>query len=147
MTSRLDGWVVLAQMAARRRLFAASETTATLVSTLLVRTQLTQGVSSARDLETLRDIIGTPSLAAVVQDLAGYEALRILNNMGLDISNLDERTPDGARRHLLGMIRGDSVPQTQPDQSTSVENLSVRTLRRHQSLGARRIRLADDGAA
>jgi hypothetical protein len=121
-------------MAADRERFAACESTVTLAARLLIRTQLVQGVRSPQDLRDLADVLGPDMTADVIRDLAGYEALRVMRNLGPAAWEGEPRTAEAARRRLLLLAAGASMLQPANDAPPP------RTLRRHSAFAARRRR-------
>jgi hypothetical protein len=130
MSEHIDGWRLLARIAARPDAFAGCETTARLAALLLIRTQLVQGVVHKRDFLVLASSIGEEPMAEVLNNLAGYEALRVADNVGWQA--VGARSAAAARRWLIGCLQtaGDAAA-SQPRQS----------LRRHSAMGARRVRV------
>lgn len=139
MALEIDGWALLSRIAAHTAQFDACDATAELAATLLVRTQLVRGCASEADFVRLVETVSPEVMAEVVQELAGYEALRILRNLQLG-ARAGEAGPEAARRRLLELVRRGwegaeaAAPAGQPP--------AVRTLRRHRAMGARRIRSA-----
>jgi hypothetical protein len=130
MSEHIDGWRLLARIAARPDAFAGCETTARLAALLLIRTQLVQGVVNKRDFLALARSIGEETLTEVLDNLAGYEALRIADNVGWDAPGA--RSAAAARRWLIGYLQ------------TAADAAAPRprdTLRRHRAMGATRVRV------
>jgi len=139
MAQQIDGWALLARIASRRDQFSACEQTAALAASLLLRNQLVRGVSSETQFQALAETVGSQVMLEVIRDLAGYEAARVLRNMQPPDRPAERLSPDAARRRLseLAQQGGGDTPSV-----TLAE--PVRTLRRHRSLGARRLRAASD---
>jgi hypothetical protein len=133
MASSVDGWGLIRRMAAEPERFAACESTAALAARLLIRTQLVRGVRSAADLQELVAVMGGAAMAEIIADLAGYEALRVMRNLGDEAWEGDRRTADVARRRIQELAETPAPPQ-------KVEASVRRTLSRHNSFSARRIR-------
>ncbi len=136
MASSLDGWALIRRMAAEPERFPACESTAALAARLLIRTQLVRGVRSAADLRELVGVMSPAVMGEIIADLAGYEALRVMRNLGDAAWDGEMRTADAARRRIQDLAHTPSPPQ-------KVEASVRRTLSRHNSFSARRIR-ADD---
>ncbi len=131
MSEHIDGWRLLARIAARPDAFAGCETTARLAALLLIRTQLVQGIVNKRDFLLLARSIGEEAMAEVIDNLANYEALRVADNVGWDAPGA--RTAATARRWLIGCLQSAADATTaQPRQN----------LRRHRAMGATRVRVA-----
>src|SRR5262245_15474730 len=130
MSEHIDGWRLLARIAARPDAFAGCETTARLAALLLIRTQLVQGVVNKRDFLLLARSIGEEAMAEVIDNLANYEALRVADNGGWEASGA--RTAATARRWLIGCL------QTAGDAASPRRG----SLRRHSSMSATRVRVA-----
>lgn len=153
MNKRIDGWTLIARIAAHPHKFPACEATAGLASMLLVRSQLVQGVSSQQDLHDLAAVVGPEPLLEVVENLAGYEALRVVDNIGWPQSAGGGRTTTAARRWLIAALRETPMRETsarEPEQpkptaapaAAPAASVSSRTLRGHRAMGAKRVRPA-----
>ena len=127
MSEHIDGWRLLARIAARPDAFASCETTARLAALLLIRTQLVQGIVNKRDFLVLARSIGEETMAEVLDNLASYEALRIADNVGWQAAGA--RSAAAARRWLIGCL------QAAGDAATS------QRLRHHRAMGATRVRV------
>ena len=130
MSEHIDGWRLLARIAARPDAFAGCETTARLAALLLIRTQLVQGVVNKRDFLTLTRTIGEDTMSEVLDNLVGYEALRIADNVGWEAPGA--RSAAAARRWLIGCLHTAGEPAA----SRLREGL-----RRHRAMGATRVRV------
>jgi len=131
MSEHIDGWRLLARIAARPDAFAGCETTARLAALLLIRTQLVQGVVNKRDFLVLARSIGEETMAEVLDNLASYEALRIADNVGWEAAGA--RSAAAARRWLIGCLHGES---------SAVASQPRECLRRHRAMGATRVRVS-----
>jgi hypothetical protein len=146
MSKIIDGWTLLARIAASPQAFDACDTTAALSALLLLRSQLVQGVTRRADLAALATVVGPVAMTEVIDNLAGYEALRVIENMGEGEALGPNRSATAARRWLLACLEApDAVPAAPPQPATIVEPLvtsqaSSRALRRHSAMGARRVR-------
>lgn len=137
MTADASGWRLLARMAAEASQLSACDTTATLASKLLVRTQLVQGARTPGCIAALAAIVGVELLGEIIAELSAAEARRIAANLGLDIAVDGRWTAVMARERLLAAAAGaEAGVETQP-------RPVLRTLRRHQSFSARRLRAAE----
>lgn len=130
MSEHIDGWRLLARIAARPDAFAGCETTARLAALLLIRTQLVQGVVNKRDFLALARSIGEETMSEVLDNLAGYEALRIADNVGWETPGA--RSAAAARRWLIGCLHTAGEPAASRPRDG---------LRRHRAMGATRVRV------
>lgn len=137
MSKRIDGWTLMARIAAHPHKFSACAATAGLASLLLVRSQLVQGVATQQDLLDLAEVVGPETLREVVENLAGYEALRVADNIGWSAESAGDRKTAAARRWLISVVRG---PEREPAPAKSAPQKSPRTLRGHRAMGAKRVR-------
>jgi hypothetical protein len=148
----IGGWTLLARIAANPAAFDACDTTAALSALLLVRSQLVQGVDSGKSLKALAEVVGDAAMREVIDNLASYEALRVVDNIGAARLLGSSRSAAAARRCLLSVLEApDRVPepmQAPPEGAPSSEETFVappmasRALRRHRAMGARRVRPA-----
>jgi len=143
MGQHIDGWALLARIAAHRDQFAACEQTAALAGALLLRNQLVRGVTNETQFQHLAETVGVAVMLEVIRDLAGYEAMRVLRNIHGD-RPLERMAPEQARRRL-SELAVESLPNTALDEPPAAP--AGRTLRRHRSLGARRLRTPAELAA
>ena len=130
MSEHIDGWRLLARIAARPDAFAGCETTARLAALLLIRTQLVQGVVNKRDFLALARTIGEETMSEVLDNLVGYEALRIADNVGWEAPGA--RSAAAARRWLIGFLHNAGEPAASRPREG---------LRRHRAMGATRVRV------
>lgn len=145
MNNKIDGWTLLARIAANPQAFSACDTTAALSSLLLLRSQLVQGVSSRADLAELAAVVGAAAMTEVIDNLAGYEALRVVENIGGDAALGANRGAAAARRWLLDCL---AHPEASTPSETPLHEAETfiappaasRALRRHRAMGARRVR-------
>lgn len=140
MARQIDGWALLARIAAHRDHFFACEQTAALAGALLLRNQLVRGVASEEQFLALSQTVGLEVMQEVIRDLAGYEAMRVLRNLHGGERPLERLSPELARRRLAEL-----AAQTTPASAAALiaepaPEAPTRTLRRHRSLGARRLR-------
>jgi|CXWL01.1.fsa_nt_gi hypothetical protein len=151
MAQGIDGWSLLARIAAHPRAFDACDMTAALTSLLLVRSQLTQGVASEAALIGLAAIVGREAMTEVIANLAGYEALRIVINVDGPDRLGKRRTPDAARRRLVEIVTdqaadhsGSALVSAEPAGLAPAVSAfePARPLRHHRAMGARRARPA-----
>jgi hypothetical protein len=146
MTKANGGWTLLARIAANASVFNACDTTAGLSALLLVRSQLVQGVASGNDLKALAEVVGQAAMREVIDNLASYEALRVVDNIGAAGLLGASRSAAAARRCLLDVLEApDGVLElTQPapvaDGAHAAAPMASRALRRHRAMGARRVR-------
>jgi len=150
MSNKIDGWTLLARIAANPQAFSACDTTAALSSLLLLRSQLVQGVFSRADLVSLANVVGTAAITEVIDNLAGYEALRVVDNVGGAATLGANRGAAAARRWLLACLEGgEEVTQAEPalvqagpreGENFVTPAAASRALRRHRAMGARRQR-------
>jgi hypothetical protein len=141
---------LLARIAGNPSVFHACDTTAALSALLLVRSQLVQGVASGKDLKALAEVVGDAAMREVIDNLASYEALRVVDNIGAAGLLGASRGAAAARRCLLAVLEApDRLPQpaqTAPDSAGKADEVFVapplasRALRRHRAMGARRVR-------
>lgn len=154
MSQRIEGWTLMARIAAHPQKFDACDMIAALTSLLLVRTQLMQNVASEAALIDLAAIVGHDAMTEVIENLAGYEALRIASNVdGADPSG-KRRTPDAARRRLLDIVTDKAADHSgaTPKAATGLAPAAsvfeaARPLRGHRAMGARRVRPARESVA
>jgi hypothetical protein len=143
MAQPIDGWTLLARISANPHRFGACDATVALVALLLLRSQLAQGVSNEEALIDLSEIVGEAPMIEVIENLASYEVLRILDNIDGPDALGAERTAQAARRRLIAIVRREggllSFAGAPPRYG---ESISGRPLRRHRAMGARRIRPA-----
>ena len=139
MTPQIDGWALLARIAAHRDHFSMCEQTAALAGALLLRNQLVRGVTDEAQFLALTDTVGVEVMQEVIRDLAGYEAMRVLRNLNAGGRPLERLSPELARRRLAELAGKTSSPSPPSTQEPPPE-APVRTWRRHRSLGARRLR-------
>ena len=130
MSEYIDGWRLLARIAARPDAFAGCETTARLAALLLIRTQLVQGIVNKRDFLVLARSIGEETMVEVLDNIAGYEALRVADNVGWQAAGA--RSAAAARRWLIGCLQSAGDASSQPRER----------LRRHRAMGATRVRVS-----
>jgi hypothetical protein len=146
MAQRIDGWTLMARIVAQPQTFGACDTTVALAALLLLRSQLVQGVTSEQALTALADVVGQAPMVEVIENLAGYEAIRVVQNIDGPDALGDERTPQAARRRLLAIVQRDepaSEAATTVRLSEPVSGAAPgRALRRHRAMGARRVRPA-----
>lgn len=151
MTKSINGWTLLARIAANPGTFHACDTTAALSALLLLRSQLVQGVSSGKDLAELASVVGDAAMREVINNLASYEALRVVDNIGASHLLVGSRGAAAARRCLLACLEDpEHLPAepAAPSAKTSAHAneafvappLASRALRRHRAMGARRVR-------
>ncbi|MBI1252543.1 MAG: hypothetical protein GC189_13860 [Alphaproteobacteria bacterium] len=140
MPPRTDGWALLTRIAARPEEFGCCETTAALAAQLLLRTQLIQGAICAADVRALTEVVGEAAMLELIENLAGYEAVRILGN--LEGFNREPRGADAARRALADIARGggDGGGDLRTSATAFVAARTDRALTRHKAMGARRLR-------
>lgn len=146
MAQRIDGWTLMGRIAGCPERFEACDTTVALAALLLLRSQLVQGVKSEAALHDLADVVGQAPLIEVIENLAGYEALRVAAN----IAPGEERTTaQAARKRLIAIVKRETPLEAEapvPIAARLSEPISAaapsRALRRHRAMGARRIRPA-----
>jgi hypothetical protein len=141
MAHRIDGWVLMERIAAQPQRFSSCDTTVALAALLVLRNELVQGVTSEAGLLALADVVGQEPMVEVIENLAGYEAVRILAN----IEGTDRRAPEAARKRLLEIVQQESAEEEEAPEPAAVGAQGaaaepVRALRRHRAMGARRIR-------
>jgi hypothetical protein len=137
VTADRAGWRLLARLAQEADQLGACDTTAALAAKLLVRTQLVQGARAPGDVAALGAIVGVELLGEIITELSAAEARRIASNLGLDAGAEGRFTAAMARERLIAAAVGDGDDRRDPEPRPV-----VRTLRRHQSFGARRVRAA-----
>jgi hypothetical protein len=150
MTTSINGWTLLARIASEPSVFHACDTTAALSALLLIRSQLVQGVNSGKDLKALAEVVGEAAMREVIDNLASYEALRVVDNIGAASLLGASRGAVAARRCLLSVLeRPESLAGAEalmpdaagkPDEMFVAPPLASRALRRHRAMGARRVR-------
>lgn len=145
MAQRIDGWTLMGRIVACPERFEACDTTVALAALLLLRSQLVQGVTTEEALLDLADVVGQAPMIEVIENLAGYEALRVAGNIGALPG--EERTAQAARKRLIAIVkREDAAAAPAPAPPRMSEPISGaapgRALRRHSAMGARRIRPA-----
>jgi hypothetical protein len=146
----IDGWTLLGRIAAYPDVFHACDTTAALSALLLLRSQLVQGVGSRQELAALAAVVGHAAMREVINNLAGYEALRIVENLGEGHALGDNRGAAAARRWLLTcleapdsappLVLDTALPPTRESETFVAPPAASRALRRHRAMGARRVR-------
>ncbi|MBL8549070.1 MAG: hypothetical protein JNJ73_03730 [Hyphomonadaceae bacterium] len=146
MAQRIDGWTLMGRIVGNPDRFEACDTTVALAALLLLRSQLVQGVSSESALLDLAEVVGQGPMIEVIENMAGYEALRVVANLGGGEG--EERTALAARRRLIAIVKREALQATatSPAAVRLSEPISgaapSRALRRHRAMGARRIRPA-----
>lgn len=151
MTKSIDGWTLLARIAANPATFHACDTTAALSALLLLRSQLVQGVSGSKDLSELANVVDDAAMREVINNLASYEALRVVDNIGAGRLLGENRAAAAARRCLLACLEDPEHLRAEPpapstktgahaNEAFVTPPLASRALRRHRAMGARRVR-------
>lgn len=137
---RIDGWELIARIAAQRERFSASGSIAETTAFLIVRNQLMLGVRTVEDFRAVGEAIGKEAMASVIRSLASYELRRILENLKPEAAG--QHTAEEARR-LLARLLPSSAPVRGAEELLAANEPILpptQTLRRHRALGARRVR-------
>lgn len=135
----MDGWSLIARIAAQRERFDESAAIAESAAFLILRNQLMLGVQSATDLRSLAQIVGAEAMGAVIRALAPYELRRILANAN-PAATANMTTEEA--RHELASLANVEPGAWSADELDFITVTPLRPMRRHKALGARRIRAA-----
>jgi hypothetical protein len=135
--AHIDGWALIARIAANQHRFSACTAMAQSTALLLLRNQLMTGVRNASDLRGVTEAVGAEVMAGAIGAMAAYEVRRILNNVdpGGDASAL---SPGDARRVLAQLASSGPVPAPAPGGESEVAFEPARPLRHHKAMSARR---------
>lgn len=133
----IDGWALIARIAANKHRFSACAAMAQSTALLLLRNQLMTGVRNASDLRGVTEAVGAEVMGGAIGAMAAYEVRRILNNVdpGGDAGAL---SPGDARRALSQLASSGPVPPPGPGGENEVVFEPARPLRNHKAMGARR---------
>ena len=135
---QIDGWALIARIAANKHRFSACAAMAQSTALLLLRNQLMTGVRNANDLRGVTEAVGAEVMAGAIGAMAAYEVRRILNNVDPG-GNAAALSPGDARRVLAQLASSGPVlaaPAQGGDSEVAFE--PARPLRHHKAMSARR---------